>query len=98
MYSHNTANEYTAVGGNSLTHDAAGNMTADPCGYHYYYDYENRLIEVKDTDDTDSVVKYDYDALGRRIEKIDSAMGESTRSRRQSYNQPDWPDTPKVKC
>ena len=86
MYSHNTANEYTEIGGESVSHDAAGNMTVDPAGYHYYYDYENRLVEVKDTDDTDSVVEYDYDALGRRMEMISYDDGVADATRRYYYD------------
>ena len=71
-YSHNTVNEYTQVILNGVTktpvYDDAGNMTQDPCGYQYSYDYENRLTEVKDPCDS-VVATYSYDALGRRIVK-----------------------------
>jgi len=40
----------------------------DPCGYHYYYDYENRLAKITDPCDACEVAAYDYHALGRRIE------------------------------
>ena len=59
-------------------YDAAGNTIVDPKGYQYSYDYENRIIEIKDKDNT-SVVEYAYDALGRRIEKDDKIAGEKTR-------------------
>ena len=49
-------------------YDDAGNTTVDPNGYQYTYDYENRIIEVKDKDSV-SIVEYAYDALGRRIQK-----------------------------
>ena len=71
----NLNNQYTAIGGNSLTHDNAGNMTEDHSGYDYDYDYENRLLYVRDGAVTKA--EYTYDALGRRIEKI--AGGVTTR-------------------
>ncbi|KPK74646.1 MAG: hypothetical protein AMJ79_13515, partial [Phycisphaerae bacterium SM23_30] len=51
-------------------YDDAGNTIVDPNGYQYTYDYENRIIEIKDKDNT-SIVEYAYDALGRRIQKDD---------------------------
>ena len=47
LNSPNTNNQYATIGGNSLTHDDAGNMTGDHDGYTYHYDYENRLTMVK---------------------------------------------------
>jgi RHS repeat-associated protein len=51
-------------------YDAAGNLCVDTNGYKYFYDYENRLEQIKDSSE---VVKaeFTYDALGRRIEKIE---------------------------
>ena len=46
VYAHNNVNEYTTIGGNSLTHDAAGNMTGCNLDYTYEYDYENRLNKI----------------------------------------------------
>ena len=60
------------------TYDDAGNTTVDPNGYQYSYDYENRIIEIKDKDSV-SIVEYTYDALGRRIQKEDKIAGETTR-------------------
>jgi len=65
-------NRYNSVGGNNLSYDDAGNMTQDKDGYDYEYDYENRLIKVMD-DQQNVVAEYAYDALGRRIRKIDRA-------------------------
>ena len=78
-YSHNIANEYTNIGGNSVSHDAPGNISVDADGYKYYYDYENRLTKVDDSGDA-AVAAYHYDALGRRIEKItyDDGVADST--------------------
>ncbi len=75
-YQHNDVNEYTYIGlgsGTNVTHDNAGNMTGDHDGYTYHYDYENRLTRVKKLSDTVDVAVYTYDALGRRIEKIEYA-------------------------
>ena len=72
-YQHNDVNEYTYIGlgsGTNVTHDDAGNMTTDHNNYNYTYDYENRLVEIENGSD---VAKYTYDALGRRIEKIEYA-------------------------
>ena len=72
----NLNNQYTAIGGISLTHDTAGNMTECNLDYTYEYDYENRLTSIED-DQQNLVAEYTYDALGRRIEKI--AGGVTTR-------------------
>jgi len=57
-------NRYDGVGGSNLTYDAAGNLTTDPNGYEYVYDYENRLIRI--FRDTTDIAEYTYDALGIR--------------------------------
>jgi len=57
-----------SIDSNSLTYDAAGNITQDKQGYVYSYDYENRLVKViKSGND---VAEFAYDALGRRVRKI----------------------------
>jgi RHS repeat-associated protein len=56
----NLTNRYTAIDSNSITHDAAGNLTQDKDGYQYVYDCENRLT-------TAGSVSYAYDWLGRRV-------------------------------
>ena len=52
-------------------YDAAGNTTEDHRGYHYEYDYENRITRIYKMDGQNQidVAQYAYDALGRRIEK-----------------------------
>ncbi|MFC1782651.1 RHS repeat-associated core domain-containing protein [Planctomycetota bacterium] len=69
----------------ATVYDDAGNLTTDYRGYKYSYDYENRLLDIKDSDDT-SIVEYAYDALGRRIQKDDKIAGAKTRY----YNNHDW--------
>jgi YD repeat-containing protein len=71
----NAVNEYTTVCGTAVSYDNAGNLTADHRGYAYHYDYENRLVEIRKTNDTISVATFEYDALGRRIEKVDAIAG-----------------------
>jgi YD repeat-containing protein len=70
-------NRYTSIGGNSISHDNAGNLTIDKDGYQYEYDYENRLIKIEDVNDVE-VATFDYDPLGRRIRKVDSKANETT--------------------
>lgn len=67
----NAVNELTKIDSTELLYDDAGNLTKDTNGYTYRYDYENRLTLVKKTNDSVDVAKFDYDALGRRILKID---------------------------
>ncbi len=65
-YSTNILNEYTQVGGDTLFHDADGNLTSrsGPSGNATYtYDQQNRLIRVVTPEDTWS---YEYDAFGNR--------------------------------
>ena len=68
----NITNRYTALGGQPLVYDAAGNLTQDHDGYRYVYDYENRITRIfKLNGQTEiDVAQYAYDALGRRIRKI----------------------------
>lgn len=77
-------NRYASVGGVSLDYDAAGNLVTDKDGYQHYYDYENRVIEINDINDV-NVAEFAYDALGRRIRKIDSIAG-TTLTKMRSYD------------
>ncbi|MBN1124404.1 MAG: hypothetical protein JXA82_05295 [Sedimentisphaerales bacterium] len=83
-------NRYTSIGGHSITHDDAGNMTQDRQGYRYQYDYENRISRIFKMDGQNevTVATFDYDALGRRIRKIsyDSVPSVAT----LYYYNPDW--------
>jgi len=50
-----------------LSYDENGNLASDGL-LKYYYDCENRLMEVTDAND-DAVASYRYDFVGRRISK-----------------------------
>ncbi len=73
-YLDNVVNEYINIGGGgtNVYYDDAGNLTKDNSGYTYHYDYENRVTKIKKTDDTVNVAEYSYDALGQRIQVVDS--------------------------
>ncbi|MBN2378164.1 MAG: RHS repeat protein [Sedimentisphaerales bacterium] len=49
------------------------------------YSYENRLTEITDSSD-DTVATFSYDALGRRIEKIEYASGSPSSTNRFYYD------------
>ena len=66
-YTANGLNEYTAVGGNSYSYDANGNLTSDGTNT-YVYDIENRLVGVSGGNNAD----FRYDPLGRLWESSSS--------------------------
>ena len=84
----NLTNRYTAIDSNSITHDAAGNMTVDSKGYQYVYDYENRVVSIsKLWGETEvPVADYVYDALGRRIQRTVYREGNLYYTDRFYYN------------
>ncbi len=79
---HNPANELTQINLSSanLAHDAAGNMTKVPqpanwaANYDLVYDAWNRLVAVKQGVTT--VASFEYDGLGRRINKVAGGVTE----------------------
>jgi RHS repeat-associated protein len=79
-YASNNVNEYTDITPGTYTpaYDYAGNLTQDKSGYKYVYDYENRLTQITRQDNT-VVATFEYDALGRRIEKVDTIAGTTKR-------------------
>ncbi|NLH17842.1 MAG: hypothetical protein GX455_14790 [Phycisphaerae bacterium] len=81
-------NRYTSIGGNTITHDPAGNLTRDRQDYRYEYDYENRIarIYMLSGETQITVATFDYDALGHRVRKIDAVAGQTT----LYYNDPEW--------
>ena len=82
-----STNRYTGIGGNNIYHDDAGNMILDKDSYVYYYDYENRIVKIKDQFNND-VAEMDYDALGRRIRVIDKSADPDVTT--LYYYNPEW--------
>lgn len=78
-------NRYSSVGGDTLTHDDAGNLTGDKDDYTYTYDYENRIVKIEKPDgadagtDPDPVAEFAYDTQGRRIRVYDAVADAETR-------------------
>jgi RHS repeat-associated protein len=66
-YFRNCLNQYTSVGGTNYSYDDNGNLINDG-EYKYYYDCENKLIDVN-TIANGRVAHYTYDFSGRRIQK-----------------------------
>ena len=65
-YRTNELNQYFRVDGHNLVYDRNGNLIDDG-DRKYFYDYRNRLVEVRDR--TGKIVECKYDTIGRRIEK-----------------------------
>ncbi len=76
-WSYNVDHQLTAIGTDTYTYDAAGNLTQKVLGGQttdFIYNNENRLSEVKQGANT--IARYNYDPLGRRIKK--EASGQVT--------------------
>lgn len=68
------------LNGAGYAYDAAGNLTQDPNGKHYIYDTENRMIEVRDSNNNDAIIaRYTYDANGKRVKKEDLSSNTTVR-------------------
>ena len=72
-YTSNSLNEYTDVGGTTITSDANGNVTDDGT-YTYHYDYRNQIVQIKQG--SSMIAGYLYDALGRRVQKSTPSLVE----------------------
>lgn len=70
--SHDFQNRLIEKGSDSMTYDAAGNMTTDETGRTFSYDAWNRPVAVNET------ARYSYDALNRRITEGDHVFYYST--------------------
>ncbi|MEX2142570.1 MAG: RHS repeat-associated core domain-containing protein [Pirellulales bacterium] len=73
-YQTNDLNQYTAVGNETLTYDADGNLIAQSDGAgttNYTYDDENRLLSV--TRGADTWV-YEYDVFGNRVAEVHNGL------------------------
>jgi RHS repeat-associated protein len=73
---HDVVNELTKIDATHLTYDLNGNLQND-AAYIYAYDEENRLTRVTRIADSALVGQYQYDALGRRVQKIANPAGTS---------------------
>jgi RHS repeat-associated protein len=71
---HDAVNELIQIDATKLTYDADGNLQNDAT-YTYAYDEENRLTNVTRNSDSAVVGQYQYDALGRRVQKIANPAG-----------------------
>ena len=74
-YTINNLNQYTQIthsddSYHTCDYDPAGNLRRDMNDYHYYYDEESRLVEIRGADDLTMVAAYDYDGLGRRVRRL----------------------------
>jgi RHS repeat-associated protein len=72
-----TGNNNHIDSGSGVSYDARGNMSKDGLGHSYFYDAENRLIQVDGTlgQCSTSTACYVYDAAGRRASRT---VGAST--------------------
>ena len=77
---HNAVNELTQIGSTNLSYDANGNLINDAV-YTYAYDEENRLTSVTRLSDAAVVGQYQYDAMGRRVQKVANPNGSPTTTR-----------------
>ena len=69
-YATNVMNQYTAVGADSPSYDADGNLLtaiADGSPWSFIYDDENRIVSGTNGSET---LSYEYDALGNRIAMV----------------------------
>lgn len=71
---HDAVNELIQIDATNVTYDADGNLQNDAT-YTYAYDEENRLTNVTRNSDSAGVGQYQYDALGRRVQKIANPAG-----------------------
>ncbi|MGE3165387.1 MAG: PKD domain-containing protein [Planctomycetota bacterium] len=67
LYSVNSMNEYTAIGGSPQDHDDNGNRTSDG-SREYVYDYKDRLVRVTEVGG-DLLAEYRYFSNNLRAEK-----------------------------
>ena len=75
---HGAAHEILTAASQSITHDVKGNMTSIPAVLRpgsnpltLGWDFDNRLTGADVDDDSTDDVTYQYDALGRRVQRND---------------------------
>ena len=71
---YDAVNQLTTIDGSALAYDANGNLQSD-AAYAYTFDEENRMTEVTRNADLAVVAQYEYDAFGRRVQKIANPGG-----------------------
>lgn len=69
---HNAQNQLMDMGGDILVFDANGNVATDQTGKTFLYDAWNRLVEAKSGSTT--LIRYEHDGAGRRIEEGSTAL------------------------
>lgn len=74
---HDSVNELIQIDAAVLSYSSNGNLQGD-AAYSYAYDEENRLTQVTRKSDHTVAGQYQYDALGRRVQKIANTTGSST--------------------
>lgn len=74
---HNAVNELIQIDSTGLTYDLDGNSLNDGT-YAYTHDEENRLTAITRIADSAVVGQYQYDAIGRRVQKIADPAGTAT--------------------
>ncbi|MCG3146570.1 MAG: hypothetical protein PCFJNLEI_00001 [Verrucomicrobiae bacterium] len=70
-YTANNLNQYTQVGGGSLTYDNNGNLVTQP-GWTYAYDAQNRLVSAASNSVT--IATFAYDARNRCVVRTISGV------------------------
>jgi RHS repeat-associated protein len=68
---HSPSNEITKINNTSILSDFNGN-TSDDAAQLYFYDEENRLVQVQARSSHAILGQYQYDAFGRRVVKTDN--------------------------
>jgi RHS repeat-associated protein len=71
---HDSLNELTQLDAQPIAYDFNGNMKNDGA-FVYAYDEENRIISATRVSDSAVVGQYQYDALGRRVERSINPVG-----------------------
>jgi RHS repeat-associated protein len=77
---HDAVNELVKIDAANISYDANGNLQNDT-SYSYAYDEESRLTSVTRLSDSAVVGQYQYDALGRRTQKIANPAGTASTTR-----------------
>ena len=70
-YAANALNQYTSVGGSTLSYDANGNLTGDGNGGSYTYDAQNRLVQASVGG---IVTTFAYDSRNRVVQRTDNGV------------------------